>query len=201
MTDRLDWIFGGAGESLASRYDEWALTYDQSHDGWGWQGPALAAAALVGELHDDFVVMDAGCGTAAATKALRSQGFAGRVVGLDFSAGMLSHAKQSQACQLLVRASLLDIPMADGCVDAVISSGVFTHGHVGAEAFSELVRVCRREASVVVTMRVDIMDQLLPEAQRLEAEGKWTLVACSDPIRLHPERDDSVQSILRWVVS
>ena len=53
----------------------------------------------------------------------------------------------------LVQASLTELPLEDRCVDAVIATGVFTHGHVGPKAFSEVLRVVRSGGWVAITCR------------------------------------------------
>ena len=171
--DRLDWIFEDeAAQSLESRYDTWAATYDANHDQWGWRGPDLvveAAFRFATNLDGDSVVIDAGCGTGQAGVALRKAGWSGRLIGLDFSQGMLDVAASSGAYDELVKCSLLDISLPTDSVDVVVSSGVFTHGHVGGEALSELCRVTKAGGVITVTQRVDFgaFIEILPDQDGL----------------------------------
>ena len=195
--DRLDWIFDSDASSLAEHYVRWASTYDTDHDEWGWRGPHAAAECLM--LHGSgSVVLDAGSGTGHVGVALRSCGFEGDLIGVDFSSGMLAAAARQGVYDQLVHATILDLPLAESSVDAVISTGVFTHGHVGGEAFSELVRVGGHGSVAVITVRQDIADDLMVDAETLEAAGRWQLVERSKPQQLHPSRDEVLQSLVVW---
>jgi len=202
--DRLDWIFEDeAVESLESRYDTWAATYDANHDQWGWRGPdsvVEAALRLATNLDGDSLVIDAGCGTGQAGAALRKAGWPGRLIGLDFSQGMLDVAVLSGAYDELVKCSLLDISLPTDSADAVISSGVFTHGHVGGEALSELCRVTKPGGVVTVTQRMDFGAFMAPHAEALKNAGAWEDLERSDPALFHPDRDEIEHVVVSWMV-
>jgi len=195
--DFLDWIFDSDASDLTERYDRWASTYDTDHDEWGWRGPHIAAERLMA-YGPGSVVLDAGCGTGRVGVSLRSCGFEGELIGVDFSLGMLAAAERLGVYDQLIHATVLDLPLAKASVDAVVSTGVFTHGHVGGEGFAELVRVGRKGAAVVITVRQDIADDLMVHADSLEAAGEWCLVERSSPQQLHPSRDESLQSLVVW---
>jgi len=44
------------------------------------------------------------------------------------------------------------LPIEDGVYDAVVSSGTFTHGHVGPDALDELLRVAKSGAQFVLSI-------------------------------------------------
>lgn len=141
--DKLEWIFASGGnQQLADRYDRWATQYDADHDGWEWIGPAKAVEQLRA-LGTMSTVLDAGCGTGRVGVELAGIGWDGTLVGVDLSAEMLAVAAETAYYERLVQASLTELPLEDGSVDAVIATGVFTHGHVGSEAFPEVLRVVR----------------------------------------------------------
>lgn len=200
--DRLDWIFeGDSPESLESRYDTWAVTYDADHDQWGWRGPDMVAEVTVRHIgaHDDTAtIIDAGCGTGKVGIALRSAGWTGRLTGLDLSQGMLDVAAMSGVYDELVKCSLYEIPLPDDHSAAAVSSGVFTHGHVGGEAFVELCRVTRPGGVVTVTQRVDMIERFEPHVRALSDEGRWLEIERSTPQLFHPERDDTEQIVITW---
>ena len=76
------------------------------------------------------------------------------VEALDISTGMLDVARAKGAYQQLHCLALgSDLPFADGYFAAIISTGVFTTGHVGAEALDELVRICRPGGAIVLTVK------------------------------------------------
>ncbi|MEM9564662.1 MAG: methyltransferase domain-containing protein [Actinomycetota bacterium] len=205
--DRLDEILAVWPDDLVARYDRWAATYDDDHDGWGWRGPELVvdaarrlgARARAGTGRDRPIV-DAGCGTGRLGVALRRAGWAGGLVGVDLSGGMLAVAARSGVYDHLILCSLYDVPFADGAVGAVVSSGVFTHGHVGGEAFAELARVTRPGGLVSVTQRLDVEVQLRPHTAALTEAGDWEPVERTPPAPLHPGRDETAQTITTWRV-
>ncbi|MEK9527243.1 MAG: class I SAM-dependent methyltransferase, partial [Acidimicrobiaceae bacterium] len=126
--DKLEWIFASSdNQQLADRYDRWATQYDADHDGWEWIGPAKAVEQLR-ELGAISTVLDAGCGTGRVGVELAATGWDGTLVGIDLSAGMLAVAAETARYERLVQASLTELPLEDGSVDAVIATGVFTHG-------------------------------------------------------------------------
>jgi ubiquinone/menaquinone biosynthesis C-methylase UbiE len=202
--DRLYWILEDeATESLESRYDTWAATYDANNDQWGWRGPDLvveAAFRFATNLDGDSVAIDAGCGTGQAGVALRKAGWSGRLIGLDFSQGMLDVAASSGAYDELVKCSLLDISLPTDSADVVVSSGVFTHGHVGGEALSELCRVTKAGGVVTVTQRVDFGAFMAPHAEELRDARAWEHLERSEPAFFHPDRDEIEQVVESWRV-
>lgn len=201
--DRLDWIFDdSSSSSLEDRYDAWASTYDADHDQWGWRGPDMVAAATLRQLDNDATatIVDAGCGTGKVGIALRNAGWIGKIVGLDLSQGMLDQASTFGVYDDLLKCSLLDVPLADGSASAIVSSGVFTHGHVGGEALAELCRITAPGGVVVVTQRLDLDDNFSHHVDGLHQAGVWEEVERSEPERLHPERDDSEQIVVTWRV-
>ncbi len=207
--DRLQWIFnaGRDGADLSETYDRWADGYDDDHAAWGWAGPEAVASAYtrLASGAASGPVLDAGCGTGAAGAALRSLAVEAELLGLDLSGGMLRRAGESGHYDRLLLASLDRLPMAHGSVGGVVSCGVFTHGHVGPEALSELVRVTAPGGVIAITQRLDIADRYRAEADRLEAAGYWRLLEVTDPKPFHPCRDEgdeepSLQSVLTWRV-
>ncbi|MGH1493704.1 MAG: class I SAM-dependent DNA methyltransferase [Acidimicrobiales bacterium] len=200
--DRLDWIFDSDRAGLEARYDQWASSYDDDHDEWGWRGPELVVEAVLrlGEFSADQAIYDAGCGTGRVGLCLRRAGWTGRTVGLDFSQGMLDVAAEAGDYDELIKCSLLDIPLPEDSAAAIVSSGVFTHGHVGGEAFAELARITRPAGLVSVTQRLDVEEQLSGHASALSASGRWQLVERTTPESLHPERDEALQTITTWRV-
>ena len=200
--DKLDWIWSTPDEAaLVERYDEWADSYDEEHDAWGWNGPQHAVAALLAD-ETPATVLDAGCGTGRVGIELQRAGWTGELIGVDISTGMLERAA-GRGYDRLIEASLHAVPLADGTVDAVISTGVFTHGHVNHEAFPELIRLVRPGGRIVITAREEVWTALEPHAAAHEAAGDWTLLGRTEPESFHPGRevDDRPQSIVTWQVS
>ena len=200
--DNLDWIWSTPDETaLVERYDTWADSYDDEHDAWGWNGPQQAVAALLATSTPE-VVLDAGCGTGRVGVELRAAGWAGSLIGVDISTGMLARAAD-RGYDRLIEASLHGVPLDDDSVDAIVSTGVFTHGHVNHEAFPELIRLVRPGGLIIITSREEVWEALAPHAAELESAGTWTLLGRTEPQSFHPGRevDDRPQSIVTWRVS
>ena len=89
-------------------------------------------------------MLDAGCGTGRVGVELAATGWDGTLVGIDLSAGMLAVAAETARYERLVQASLTELPLEDGSVDAVIATGVFTHGHVGPKRSRRCFEWCGR---------------------------------------------------------
>ncbi|MQA06048.1 MAG: methyltransferase domain-containing protein [Streptosporangiales bacterium] len=134
-------------------YDEWAGTYDtDTVERMGYVGPRLAAAKLVEVAPDAETVLDAGCGTGLAGLEL-AQLCAATIDGVDLSAGMLAQAGTLGVYRTLAKADLTKpLEFADDSYDAAMCVGTFTDGHVGPDAFDELVRVVRPGGVVVATV-------------------------------------------------
>ena len=138
------------GRQTLNHYEEWAETYDQEVDVENaYAQPTRCATALTSVVEPGGRILDVGCGTGLVGAALRTTG-PWTVDGLDLSAEMLGEARIKVAGEgdpvyrHLHEGDLtatLDIP--SGAYGAVVSSGTFTHGHVGPTAFDELYRITR----------------------------------------------------------
>lgn len=205
MADRLEWIFDRKNfDNLEERYDAWSVEYDADHDRWGWRGPDVAADAVIANGQPTGTVLDAGCGTGRGGVALRSAGWTGQVIGVDISKGMLDVAAATSTYTTLIQGSLYDSSLATSSVDAVISTGVFTEGHVDGRALAELCRVTKPGGTVAVTFRENIIADYEPAAAALESSGQWRQLSRSEPLALHTGRDDAEQikqHLVTWQVT
>ena len=188
--ERLDWIYAATdAEDLRRRYDEWSLHYDEDMAALDWAAPVAAAAQCLEHGGRGGVVLDAGCGTGQVGAALRAGG-ARRVIGIDFSEGMLRRAAACGAYDMLLKASLTDaLPIPAGSIDAVVSVGVFTFGHVGPAPLAALGDTVRSGGTLTLSFRDDVFHGLgFAEAvSALESSGRWALAGCSEPAALVTE--------------
>lgn len=159
MADQHDGHLGavyGAGSpaEVAALYDAWAATYDAEMARAGYRHPAIGMALLARHLpRGAGPVLDAGAGTGLVGEWLGLIGYP-RIEALDISEGMLAVARAKgvyTAFHCLALGGAL--PFADGAYAGVISTGVFTTGHVGAEALPELIRICRPGGVIVLTVK------------------------------------------------
>ena len=139
-------------------YADWAETYDQSMiEGLSYRSPQrIATLAAMTEARRDVRVLDVGCGTGLLARCLRAQGF-NRVDGLDFSAPMLQVAlREGRIDEAFLRDLNEGIEMGSECYDMLVSTGTFTHGHVGAGCLPELMKLLVPEGCLICTVHRDV---------------------------------------------
>ncbi len=144
---------------VAALYDRWSGTYDAEMAAAGYRHPSVALALLARYLPRGAApLLDAGAGTGLVGDWLGIVGYA-EVEALDISEGMLAVAAakgQYKALHCLALGGPL--PFADGAYAGVISTGVFTTGHVGAEALPELIRITAIGGVLVLTVKLPIWE-------------------------------------------
>ncbi len=171
-------------------YARWAATYESEFvSGNGYVIPErvaeifLAATAGPGPADASYperLVLDVGCGTGLVAAAMIKHSPAAEpgwiVDGIDISPEMLSEAARKRGpdaaplYRRLIEADLTAaIDIADGTYSAVISAGTFTHGHLGPNALSALIRLGRLGALFVIGINAAHYAALGFEA-RLEEE-------------------------------
>lgn len=141
-------------EQVAALYDAWAESYDAEMAQAGYRHPTIGLALLARHVpRGSGPVLDAGVGTGLLGDWLRITGYP-HVEGLDISEGMLAVARAKGTYVALHCCALGGaLPFATGAFAAIISTGVFTTGHVGAEALAELIRICRGGGVIVLTVK------------------------------------------------
>ena len=148
-----------APEQVAAAYDAWAEGYDAEMAAAGYRHPTIGLALLARHLPRGAApLLDAGVGTGLTGAWFAIMGWP-EVWGVDISEGMLAVAARKGSYARLSRAVLgQPLTFADGQFAGVISTGVFTTGHVGAEALPELVRITRPGGVMVLTVKGTLWD-------------------------------------------
>jgi SAM-dependent methyltransferase len=131
-----------SARAAAERYDAWAGTYDKGFArAMGYVAPRRIAevfAARAGA--EDAPVLDVGAGTGLVAEALPGR----EIDGIDISEGMLARAGEKGLYGRRIVADLTQpLALGDAGYGGIVSAGTFSHGHVGAEALPELLRVAR----------------------------------------------------------
>lgn len=183
-------------EEVAALYDRWADTYDAEMAAGGYRHPSIALALLARHLPRGATpVLDAGCGTGLMGEWLGIVGYP-EVEGLDISAGMLERARAKSAYVRLHNLALGGpLPFADGHFAGIVSAGVFTTGHVGAEGLDELIRICRKGGAIVLTVKNTLWDDgFSARIADLEAKGIVTRVEETEPYVSMPGEVGTVPS-------
>ncbi len=187
-----NWLDRGTSDpgEVADRYDEWANGYDDDLVSWSYQAPTVVAETVVSRKHGAGSVLDVGCGTGLVGRALRAQGFAGQILGLDISHASLEIARQSGAYGSVEHADLQQrLPLQDDSVDALVCVGVMTYLPEVEMVWRDFARVVRAGGLVVVTQREDLWDARRCPAivDQLQNEAVWKPLEITGPAPYLPE--------------
>ena len=130
-------------------YDRAAAGFDD----WRWsqlwrQYEAPWVHAWIRRLHGAYA-LDVGCGTGNHLAALADA--VPQTVGVDLSGAMLARARTRAPTAWLAQARVEALPLATGCVDAVLAARVLSHVADPARALAEIARVSRHGAAVLIT--------------------------------------------------
>ncbi len=133
-------------------YAEWAGDYDDSFAAReDYQLHILTARAFVGA-GGQGPVLDVGAGTGLCGKVLADLGV-GPIDATDISSEMLEQAMRKDIYRDAIEADLNDgIPVPRESYSGIVSSGTFTHGHVGPEVIPALLRVARHGAQFALSI-------------------------------------------------
>lgn len=139
-------------EDAMRYYRDWADRYDQDFaQDMAYLSPE-AVAGLYANLGGQGPVLDVGAGTGLVAEALARRGI-GLVDGIDISEEMLAVAAGKGLYRQTFVADLTrPLALPDGIYAGCVSSGTFTRGHVGPEAFGGLLRVTRPGGLFVLTV-------------------------------------------------
>ena len=138
-------------------YRDFAESYDEGYvAAMGYVYPRRVAEIFLSRARpEDSPVLDIGAGT-----GLLAEHLPGVVAdGIDISAEMLAKAGAKGLYRNRITADLtrpLDLP--DASYGGLVSSGTFTHGHVGPGVLDELLRVARIGALFCLGIRTEIYD-------------------------------------------
>ena len=133
----------------ATYYDAFAPTYDSDFVAqMGYQYPkAIADAYHSAATPNDAPIADIGCGTGLIAVELGLPNTP--IDGMDISPEMLAAAAQKSLYRALTIVDLTG-PLAPNDYGAVISSGTFTHGHLGPEPLRGLLDIARAGALFII---------------------------------------------------
>ena len=164
--------------SMVEFYRKWAEDYDdQMLDQLGYTSPTKIAQRLGHYLTDtDSSIFDLGCGTGLTCVLLAARGFV-NLDGIDISPDMVRVAGQRGIYrELLVGDINQPFERDDASYDAVISSGTFTHGHVGPEPLGEVFRILKPGGYLACTVHQDLWQTMVFEQRFAEliADGTAT---------------------------
>lgn len=139
-------------------YADWASSYDSGFArDMDYQLPYHVAGLFLAS-GAKGPVLDVGAGTGLVGEAIAAH--AGYDVdALDLSAEMLAVAASKGVYRATIEGDLTArLPIEDSTYASVISSGTFTHGHVGPDALDELLRVAASGAQFVLSINAEHWD-------------------------------------------
>ena len=145
-----------------SFYRDFATTYDEGFVAdTGYVYPREVARVFLDHAGPrDRPVLDIGAGTGLLAENLAKIQAGIETDGIDISAEMLAAAGAKGLYRDRIVADLtgaLNIP--GETYGALVSSGTFTHGHVGPEALGELLRIARPGALFCLGINPQVFDQ------------------------------------------
>jgi predicted TPR repeat methyltransferase len=177
-------------DKMVDFYRNWADDYDhQMLDELGYTSPITIARLLDEYLPDKNArIFDIGCGTGLTCVFLHQQGYRA-LDGIDLSPDMVRVAENRGIYQDVLLGDVNQpLEIADNSYDAVISSGTFTHGHVGPGPLHEIFRILRPGGILACTVHMDLW-----QSKGFEASFE-SLVATGTAERLHLELDKYYKS-------
>ncbi|MEO9685656.1 MAG: class I SAM-dependent methyltransferase [Tateyamaria sp.] len=138
-------------ESVAL-YAKWAANYDLSfaqNSGYILHLEVARYFALMGGFGP---VLDVGAGTGLCGEALTALGV-GPVDGTDISQPMLDQAKAKGPYRHLFTGDVYDgLDLPEGLYQGAVSSGTFTHGHVGPQGIEAVLNAVRSGGWIVLSV-------------------------------------------------
>ncbi len=126
-------------------YKKWAQTYDKD---FALSSNYLSPKKIANffnkySMNSDTPILDVGAGTGLVGQFLNKSGTK-EIIGIDISSDMLEMANVKKCYSSLIAADITKkIPFKDASIGAIVSAGTFTHGHVGADAIDELLRITK----------------------------------------------------------
>ena len=132
-------------EDSIKLYKKWAQAYDEDFAlGSNYLSPTKICSFFNKHARNtDTPILDVGAGTGLVGELLYRTGNK-KIIGIDISPEMLEQAKSKECYSSLMEADVTrKIPLKSNSVGAVVSAGTFTHGHVGPDAFDELLRITK----------------------------------------------------------
>jgi predicted TPR repeat methyltransferase len=143
-------------EDCLRLYRDWAESYDAGFAaGMDYLLPAHVAGAFVAA-GGAGPVLDVGAGTGLLAEALRALGCTGDIDGIDLSARMLARARDKHIYRTLIEADVTrPLPLSGG-YRGIVSSGTFTHGHVGPVALGPMLAVAAPGALFALSVNLRV---------------------------------------------
>jgi SAM-dependent methyltransferase len=177
--DNLDLSKSKNEDELLGVYKDWALLYDKDNDDLLGTVSQPNTVQIFHEHVKDYKlkIIDVGCGTGLVGLELLNLGFS-NFDGIDISQEMIDIAQGRGYNSLFLGSLNKSLPIDSNSYDAALCVGVFTHGHVGPDRFSELVRIVKSEGIICFTINEDVYESYAFDIaiKHLESENVWEVL-------------------------
>lgn len=173
-------------------YGDWAENYDQGFaEAQKYTLPIQTARAFVAT-GGRGPVLDAGAGTGLCGQALYNLGVS-PLEATDISPEMLAEALRKDVYRDVIEADLLEgIPVPRDSYRGVVSSGTFTHGHIGPEALPTLLRVAAHGAQFALSINAKFYHRAgFDSAFARLREGSWIHDIALPKVAIYGDRADT----------
>jgi len=184
-----------SADEQQAAYDIWATDYEKDLCEMGYRVPAIAAAVFSRFVSLDCgPILDAGCGGGIQTEALVLSGY-GPFTGIDFSKGMLDVARTKGLYQDLQQMEMgKPLDFKDETFSAILSIGTITPRHAPPHSFNELLRVAKKDAPIVFSLRDDPEQE--PEyplaVEQHTSTGNWDHIFSTESFHSMPYGEPAV---------
>lgn len=182
---------------VKAAYRDWAATYDDDLNGFGYVAPATGVQLFHDALDaPNGLIFDAGCGTGQCGVLLSALGY--RVQGADFSPDMLVQARQRNVYDSLTEADFRQpLEIGHDTYDGALSIGVY-NSFIGSGFIDELVRITKPNGVICVSCRFNFYeDDLLPHIRSLAAADLVAIEALETKPYMTGQDADAVYVLLR----
>ena len=142
-------------------YKEWAPTYDVDFAKKNDYRSPFKVAKYFQRYSDKFdsPILDVGAGTGLVGECLVAQQTM-EITAMDISSEMLEIAKAKNVYSKFITGDLTKpLDISNDQYGAIVSAGTFTHGHVGPEAFDELLRILKPRGLFVVSIHSEVFKE------------------------------------------
>jgi len=186
-------------EDSINLYRDWASSYDSDFAKQNDYRSPLEIANYFDKYsnNEDTPILDVGAGTGLIGEYLKLS--SREIDAIDISPEMLNIARLKNCYAKIIEADLTKrLLIKDNHYGAIVSAGTFTHGHVGPDAFDELLRVTRAGGLFVLTIHYKLykiagFDKKLLEIKKSITKPNFHEV---DAYRNNPDKDHGSDKVI-----
>eukprot|EP01084_Bolivina_argentea_P186986 322188_1 len=183
-------------------YDDWAESYDDCLEEWGYKVPTITANLLKTHYKDcdkqQIKVFDLGCGTGLVGKEIiSSQNIDAMIYGSDLSTGQFPMAKEKGYTDLQQwDLNEFPFPYNNNEFDVLTCAGTLIYSEDKVKLFDEWLRITKPGSIIICSHRTDKMKTDLQYFDEMAKNGKWSRLELTDPMPYLPNNENYGMNIL-----